>query len=163
MAALKNGRSARAAKPLGAAAEDDAQVLAERERLVRAGMINAHKTLGLAARMFAGDNQDRLPTTFEEVAKQLGMPLDGKFPDGLTLEAFEFYPQPRVIKETEPQLILFREKMPRLLENGMWERCYTLVDGSVQTVLNPTADFSQTDIERDGTAKPLAFAPASGQ
>ena len=163
LAALKNARPSRAPLPQGSAGDDGDEAYTPMEKAIRSNYINAAKNLGLGARLFAVDNHDRLPTTFEEVAKGLGMQVDGKFPGHLGFENFEFFPQPRAIAETEPQLIVFREKLPRHLESGLWERCYTLVDGSVQVRANSTADFSQTEIEQTGTAKPPIPAPTAGQ
>ncbi|HTH48657.1 MAG TPA: sigma-70 family RNA polymerase sigma factor [Candidatus Limnocylindria bacterium] len=117
-------------------------------------IINAMKNLGLAARIFATDHGDRLPTTFDEIRDDIGP--DGKLPGGISLDLFEFFPHERAISEGEPQLILFREKVARQLPNGKWDRTYCLVDGSVQSRGSDDGDFSQ--YEREGMAT-LANAP----
>jgi hypothetical protein len=70
------------------------------------------------------------------------------------LERYEFYPQPRTISEAEPQLFMFREKEPRRLAKGKWERSYTLADGSVQNAVSDTADFSTWEEQAHGIATP---------
>lgn len=125
-----------------------AQVKAEefaRQQSIR--IINAMKTLGLVARIYATDHADRLPTTFDEIRDDIGP--DGKLPGGLSPDLFEFFPHERVISEREPQLILFREKSARQLPNAKWERTYCMVDGSVQSEGSDNGDFGQ--FERAGT------------
>ncbi len=119
-------------------------------------IVNALKNLGLAARIFSTDHQDRLPTTFDEMRNEMGLSAEGTFPGGISPNLFEFFPHERIISETEPQMIMFREKAARQLPNGDWERSYALVDGSVQTLHSPNGDFSQ--FEREGTGT-LANAP----
>jgi RNA polymerase sigma factor (sigma-70 family) len=130
-------------------AEDDAK-----QHSIR--IINALKNLGLAARIFSTDHQDRLPTTFDEMRNELGLAADGTFPGGISPSLFEFFPHERPISEAEPQMIMFREKTARQLPNGEWERCYALADGSVQTRHSANGDFSQYELEGTGT---LANAP----
>src|SRR6185369_8567371 len=126
-----------------AAAETEAVELREKT-------INAMKQIGLAARIFSSANGDRPPKTFEEMKEDLG----ATFADAQALERYEFYPQPRTISEAEPQLFMFREKEPRQLPNGKWERSYTLADGSVQNAVSDTADFSAWEEQAHGIASP---------
>ncbi len=115
-------------------------------------IINALKNLGLAARIFSTDHQDRLPTTFEEMKTELSgvVAADGTLPGGVSLDLLEYHPHDRTVSEFEPQMILFREKAPRRLPNGTWERIYCLCDGSVHRVNRASGDFS--DFELEGTA-----------
>ncbi len=99
---------------------------------------NAMKQMGLAARLFAVDHNDVLPTTFDQMKAE----LPPQFGGGVTLDRFEFMPQSRPIAETEPEVILFRERVPRQAPNGNWVRHYALVDGSVQQAASATPDFS---------------------
>ena len=112
--------------------------------------VNSMKHLGLAARIFCNDHADQLPRTFEEMK----VALEGAAGADNMLDRFEFYPQPRAISETEPQLFLFREKEPRRTSDGKWQRCYTLVDGSVQTAGSDTADFAAWEQKAHGIASP---------
>jgi RNA polymerase sigma factor (sigma-70 family) len=131
-------RSFEAAKASAKFANDTVQA---EELKVRT--VEAMKHLGLAARIFATDNADRFPKSFEEMKNELGEKLSGNLP----LETFEFVEHEREISETEPQLLLFREKEPRQLPNGKWTRAYTLADGSVQNPERDSPDFS--DWEKD--------------
>jgi hypothetical protein len=124
-----------------ATAETEAVVLRDRT-------INAMKQIGLAARIFSNDNGDRLPKTFEEMKAILGP----AFAEAEALERYEFYPQPRTISEREPQLFMFREKEPRQVANGKWERSYALADGSVQNAVSDTSDFSAWEEQAHGIA-----------
>ena len=117
---------------------------------LREKTINTMKHIGLAARLFARDNGDRPPKTFEEIKELMGP----AFAEAEALERYEFYPQPRPISEAEPQLFMFREKEPRQLPNGKWERSYTLADGSVQSAVSDTADFSAWEEHAHGIASP---------
>jgi RNA polymerase sigma factor (sigma-70 family) len=103
---------------------------------------NAMKQLGLAARIFAVDHNDVLPTTFDQMKAE----LPPQFGGGITLDQFEFMPQSRPIAETEPELILFRERVPRQAPDGNWIRHYALVDGSVQQATGVTSDFSVWEV-----------------
>jgi RNA polymerase sigma factor (sigma-70 family) len=117
---------------------------------LREKTVNSMKHIGMAARIFSNDNGERPPKTFEEMKEILG-PL---FAEAEALERYEFYPQPRPISEAEPQLFMFREKEPRQLPNGKWERSYTLSDGSVQNAVSDTPDFSAWEEHAHGIASP---------
>lgn len=121
--------------------------------------VNALKMLGLAARVYAVDNGDRLPTTFEMMRNEMSLDAEGHMPGGLSPDDFEFFPQPRPVSETEPQLILFREK--KVLENpaGGATHVYCLADGSVQQVSGSRV----AEFEREGTATGAAPTPAPAQ
>ncbi len=117
-------------------------------------IVDAMKKLGVAARIFATDNQDRLPTTFEEFESVLaGFPsADDILRGGVLRELLEFFPDhERAISEAEPQMILFHEKRPRRLPNGTWERIYCLTDGSVLRINRPEGDFSEFELPRTAT------------
>jgi hypothetical protein len=97
-----------------------------------AATFNDLKQLALGARIFANSNEDRLPTTFEQITNYLGVAAD-RF-----RERYEFVQHPRPISVTEPQLSLFREIAPRQRPDGKWEKAYALCDGSVATQVFPT-------------------------
>lgn len=118
----------------------------ESEQL-RVHTVNAMKHLGLAARIYATDHSDRFPGSFDLMTNELTGAMSG----GLTLDKFEFMPHEREINETEPQMILFREKEPRRLPDGKWTRAYTFADGSVQQRESDTPDF--TEWEKDYIAR----------
>lgn len=136
-----------------AAGADDLDALARQTLMAEATsvrIVDALKNLGLAARVFSTDHQDRLPTTFEEMKNEMQLSPEGLLPGGVPAELFEFFPHERTVSEFEPQMILFQEKAPRRLPNGTWERIYCLCDGSVHRVNRASGDFS--DFELEGAA-----------
>jgi RNA polymerase sigma factor (sigma-70 family) len=100
--------------------------------------VDVMKNLGLAARIYSTDHEGVFPTNFTQLTQYLPDKLAGNLP----LDAFEFMPQPRVISEREPQLILFRERTPRQLPDGRWNRAYTFADGSVEEQFSPDGNFT---------------------
>lgn len=103
-------------------------------------IINDLKQLGLAARLWAMDNEDKFPTELSQMTNQL--------PANFDLSLFEFYPHARPVSETEPEMILFHEKQPRQGPDGRWVKAYALADGSVQLVANtPERSFEQYERE----------------
>lgn len=110
--------------------------------------VNAGKTLGLAARLFANDNQETFPTAFEGLQAYLAG-ANGTLAGGIPLDQFEFHPQPRALLENEPQMILFRERQAEPRPDGGWTRIYVLADGSVQQV---STEEQLLELERIGTA-----------
>lgn len=98
------------------------------------------KNIGLATRVWATDNDGKLPRTFQDLTNELALA-------GADLEAFiepyEFVEHGRAISISDSNLILFRERNPRKLPNGGWQRAYTMMDGSVQQVGSETGDFSE--------------------
>jgi RNA polymerase sigma factor (sigma-70 family) len=111
-------------------------------------MVNGLKNVGLAARIYASDHEDRLPSSFEQIKELVNLP------EQAPLEDFEFYPQARPISEREPELFIFREKQPRRNPEGRWVRAYALVDGSVQTLSSDSEDFTLAEQQRGGIASP---------
>ena len=109
------------------------------------------KQLGLAARIFANDNADRMPASFEEMRNEIGSSIKDE-----DLERYEFMKHPRPVTETEPQLILFREKTARQNPDGGWSRVYCFADGSVQQRASATGDFEE--FEKQHTAQDSASA-----
>jgi hypothetical protein len=146
--------SAPATGPAPASGEIDA--LATQMLIAEAAstkIIKTMKNLGLAARIFSTDHEDRLPTTLGEIKGEVDSlaAAEGTWPDGVPLELFEFFPHERLVSAREPQLILFHEKSARRLPNGTWERIYCLTDGSVQRINRPDGDFSEFELARTAT------------
>jgi RNA polymerase sigma factor (sigma-70 family) len=139
---------ARAAAAPEAEQAEQAEAIVEYMRRA-ADRVNAGKTLGLAARIYATDNQDTLPTSFEQILPTLNPNGEPTLRGDIRVDQFEFYPQPRVISEAEPQMILFRERQAEPKPGGGWMRVYVLVDGSVQQI---SSEARMAEIERDGTA-----------
>lgn len=136
-----------AAAKAGEVSADDAA------RHIAYDTIEVMKQLGLAARIFSTDNQDQFPTSFAQMTNI----LPAKLPGGLTLDRFEFNQEQPSVKITEPQRWLFRERVPRQLSDGKWQRIYTLADGSVQTIASATGDFSF--FEHHGSLPPAGQQP----
>jgi len=124
-----------------------------------ARIVNALKQLGLAAISFAYCRPDQkrglFPTSFEQMSKEVES-LARSGPDGtvggVSLELLEFHPHERTVDPSERQMILIREKAPRHLPNGTWERIYCLFDGSVQRINRDNGDFDDFELERTATA-----------
>jgi RNA polymerase sigma factor (sigma-70 family) len=132
---LETAEAALAAAQAGALATQD-RIQAQDLRLQR---VDDLKLLGLAARLWATDNHDSFPPTFESMTNELAKGPDLQH----FVEPYEFMRHEKPIVITEPQMILFREKQPRHLPSGNWERLYTLADGSVQRTTSDTDDFSE--------------------
>jgi Ni/Co efflux regulator RcnB len=131
------------ANPPSVATEDQLK-----QQATNAAIVNAMKQLGLAARIFAQDNNDTMPTNFDQMKAE----LPPQFSGGVTLDQFEFMPQSGPVTDRQPNTILFRERVPRQTPDGQWVRCYTLVDGSVQQATSQTPDFSAWEAPHLATA-----------
>jgi RNA polymerase sigma factor (sigma-70 family) len=138
----------------GVEAQATAMLAAE---AVSVRIVDAQRHLALAVRMYFEDHQQRLPTKLEELHAYLKDTLgaDGTV-KGVSLDLLEFHDHDREVAGFEPRLILMRERHARRLPDGIWERIYSLMDGSVQRVKRANGDFS--DFELAGTAT-VANAP----
>jgi hypothetical protein len=111
------------------------------------------KSLWLAASVFATDITEHFPRKFDDIRSELRLSADGTLPGGLPLEMFEFFPlHERLVEDSEEQMILFREKLPRRLPDGTWECIYCLIDGSAHRVNRAHGNFSDFELERTATA-----------
>jgi hypothetical protein len=126
----------------------DADRARDEHQQYRLQTVNLGKQLGIAARIFESDHSDQLPTSFEALVPYLN---GGDAVANLMAERFEFHGHGRKVDFTEPALILFREKAARQTPDGRWERIYSLMDGSVQTVTRDTNDFAEFESARTGT------------
>ena len=99
--------------------------------------------IGLAARVWATDNENTFPQSFIEMTNELANNYQEGFEGGLRLEDFAWVPHARAVSQMEPHLALFREKTPRQMPDGTWERCYTLCDGSAHILQSDSPDFSE--------------------
>jgi RNA polymerase sigma factor (sigma-70 family) len=98
--------------------------------------VNDAKMVGLAMRIWAGDNNDQYPTNFDDMTNELG---------GITneihfKETFEFV-NAGAANEHYPQMLMLREITPRQAPDGKWERVYGLADGSVWTETSTDGNF----------------------
>ena len=105
--------------------------------------VNDAKMIGLAMRIWAGDNSNQYPTNFDLMTNELG---------GVTnaihfKEAFEFV-NAGVADDRYPQMLVLREISPRQALDGKWERVYGLADGSVQTIKSDNGYFDAWEKEQ---------------
>jgi RNA polymerase sigma factor (sigma-70 family) len=121
------------------------QVSAEQFQMVmefearKAVTINALKQIGVAMRVWAGDNDNKFATNFEAVYNELGG--TNKL-GGIDVDEFEFM-NVGLLKDDLPDKIAFRERVPRRAPDGKWERAYGLVDGSVQSITSADGNFDE--------------------
>jgi RNA polymerase sigma factor (sigma-70 family) len=115
-------------------------------------VIQTMKQLGLAARIFANDNNMLYPTNFSQFAKESLPPTE-------TLGTYEFVPHATVLNLNNPNLILLRETAPRAVSSGGFVRIYTLADGSVQTVTSMDGNFASFEQGRIVLPSDQASAP----
>jgi len=118
----------------------------EQSKLVEFHTANAIKQLGLAARLYAGDNNNQYPTNFAQLKDDLAGVTN--FAGNISLDSIEFV-NAGLVNEAMPEMIIFRERIPRLLPpNGPWQRVYGLADGSAQTIYSPTENFDEYEKPR---------------
>jgi hypothetical protein len=107
------------------------------------------KQLGLAMRIYAGDNNDQYATNFYQLKDEFGDETK------LTnfLNKYEFV-NAGLVSESMPDDIIFREQTPHQNPNGGWERIYCFADGRVLTQYSDDGNFA--DYEKQ-------HSPASNQ
>jgi len=115
----------------------------------RVQAVNDAKMVGLAMRIWAGDNNDQYPTNFEDMTNELG---------GVTnvmhfKEAFEFV-NAGVANEHYPQMLMLREITPLQAPDGKWERAYGFADGSVQTITSNDGNFDDWEKQQQQNNPP---------
>ncbi|HEY5233739.1 MAG TPA: hypothetical protein VIK35_09425 [Verrucomicrobiae bacterium] len=94
-------------------------------------VVNAMKQLGLAMRIYAGDNNGQYATNFDQIKNELGGVTNF---NGVGLDAIEFV-NPGLVNGSMPDKIIFLEKTPRQNPGeDLWSRVYGLADGSAQTI-----------------------------
>jgi hypothetical protein len=103
----------------------------ERFQLHEWHIINAMKELGLAVKIHAEDNNHEYATNFDQLKTELNGITN--FTGNIGLDTFEFM-NIGLANDTTPNVIIFRERVPRIDSNSWWYRVYGLADGSVQTV-----------------------------
>ena len=113
--------------------------------------INALKQVGLAMRIFSGDNANQFPTNFDQMTAELNGTTN--FPGNIPLDSFELVNAGRVNLDY-PQMIASRERVPRQRPDGTWERVYLLADGSVQTETSPDGNFDSYEQQQQQYGPP---------
>ncbi len=108
--------------------------------------VNDAKQIGLAMRIWAGDNNDVYPTNIYDMTNELGN-LD--FTKHVS-ETFELM-NVGIANEHYPQMLILREITPRQSPDGNWERIYGLADGSVQKIHSNNGNFDAWEKEQFNT------------
>jgi hypothetical protein len=109
------------------------------------------KQLGVAARIFATDHNNKFPATFNEMKNELTSLAVDSFVD-----AYEYVQHARPVSERDPDKLLFRERAPRRLPDGKWARVYTMCDGSVREQISDDGNFEEWEsahLAKDATEK----------
>jgi RNA polymerase sigma factor (sigma-70 family) len=115
-------------------------------------IVNVMKQVGLANRIWAGDNNNQYTTNFEQMTNELGAVSNSPLLDNIE------YVNAGIASEQYPQLIAFRESNPRQSPDGAWHRVYGLADGSVQVATSPDGNFSAYE-RYDPTSRGIIFLP----
>jgi RNA polymerase sigma factor (sigma-70 family) len=109
-------------------------------------VINAAKQVGLAMRIWSGDNNGLYPTDIMDMTNELSLHPDaaGRIDykvGNVELYAFEF-PNVNGLVEDHPNAVAGRERLAHQAPDGTWQRIYLFADGSVQTATTVNGDFS---------------------
>ena len=99
--------------------------------------VNDMKMLGLAERIYAGDNNNAYAINFEQITNELGSTLYEKFRTG----GVELVNVGITNIMQYPRMIVSCEIMSRQAPDGMWHRVYGLVDGSVHAATSYDGNF----------------------
>jgi hypothetical protein len=116
--------------------------------------------VGLAMRIWSGDNNGLYPTNIEAMTNELALHPDESgrviYQLGHTdLWSFD-YPDVNGILKDHPNAVAGRERMARQAPDGSWRRLYLFADGSVQTATSFNGDFS-------GWEKANTYVPPANQ
>ena len=98
-------------------------------------MVNNLKQIGLAERLYQGDNHDQFATNFEQMNAELGTNLFTHLVNAGDVEFMNV----GMWDERYPEVIDFREREARLGPDGKLHRAYGFVDGSVQRIIKDYA------------------------
>jgi hypothetical protein len=111
---------------------------------------DAMKQLGLAMKIFAGDNNDQFATNFDQLKNELGGVTNF---NGVGLDAIEFV-NAGLVNDSMPNTIIFRERNPRENPSGGWFRVYGLADGSAQTIYSDSSGKGFDNYEQQHMVPP---------
>ena len=128
---LRNQPSLVSSQPVQISAEDQFT-------LVRLHTVSTMKQLSLGMRVYSGDHNDTFVTNFDQLTEAYYS--TNNYPSNIGTSAFEFV-NVGALNYDKPEMIVFREKTPRQLPGGGWERAYALVDGSVKNIYSPDGNF----------------------
>jgi RNA polymerase sigma factor (sigma-70 family) len=124
------------------AEEKLAENLSVREKFAKHEIetVNDMKELGLAERIYAGDNNDQYATNFEQMTNELDATYQKLYSDGVDLVNLNAAGITNIV-EQYPQMIFSREIMSKQAPDGTWHRVYGLVDGSVHIATSYDGNF----------------------
>jgi RNA polymerase sigma factor (sigma-70 family) len=119
--------------------------------------INAAKEIGLAARIYSGDNGGQFPTNLLQLGSELVPQTNNNTwtLHGVDLWSFDFMNIGQVTQD-HPNMVMLRERLPRQAPDGTWTRLYGLADGSVQTATSYDGNF-------DAWEKVNTYTPPANQ
>jgi sensor c-di-GMP phosphodiesterase-like protein len=141
---------AASARPPPAQAEDPAR---EQQRQFAIAKMNDAKVLLLGLHMFAADNQNQLPSSFDDAKRY----FEGANPGLTQTNQFEMVYHGSLQALTNPAtIILVRESQPFSF-NGRWAKTYGFADGHSEVHMEPSGNFDAWE------AQHMAPAPAAGQ
>jgi myosin heavy subunit len=128
----------------------------QRERYV----VDSMKQLGLTMRLYSDKHNNQYATNFDQLTNKLAgsFTIDGKANMDIIesqSDMFEFV-NAGLVSFDYPQMVMFRERIPRRTPDGKWERAYGLADGSVQTATSDNGNF-------DAWEKQNTFSPPPNQ
>ena len=139
-ASLEEKRRLRARK--GQQPDGSPSILQRREedKELAIGRLNYTKRWLLAFHMFASDNGDQFPTSFDEARRYIGQEATAE--TNFTAEQFEILNQGSPKNITTPSLtVVLREKQPRRSYDGKWSRAYGFADGHSEVTGSPDGNF----------------------
>ena len=128
---LRSQASARQNQPVQLSAKDEFT-------LVRLHTVDTMKHLALCMRLYSNDHNNAFVTNFDQLTGAYY--LTNNYPNNIATSAFEFV-NVGTLTDDNPGMIMFREKQPRQMPDGGWERAYGLVDGSVHNDYSPDGNF----------------------
>jgi hypothetical protein len=113
----------------------------EEERKLAIGRMNYTRQWLLAFRMFADENRDQFPTSFDEA--QPFLPKETAADTNFTTGQFEIVYQGSITNITAPALVVvLREKPPRRGYDGKWSRAYGFADGHSEIASSPDGSYA---------------------
>ncbi|HEY3861176.1 MAG TPA: sigma-70 family RNA polymerase sigma factor [Verrucomicrobiae bacterium] len=121
---------------------------------VSARTVNAAKLIGVAARVYANDNNGVYPTNFAEMSNELA-----NFPTNIPLETFEMVNMGKASQEW-PQAVFARERTPRPDLSGRWHKIYLFCDGSAQIGNSDDGNFDNWEQSNTFQIPPAGTAAA---
>ncbi|HEY1790235.1 MAG TPA: sigma-70 family RNA polymerase sigma factor [Verrucomicrobiae bacterium] len=116
-------------------------------------VVSAMKEVGLADRLYAGDNNNQYAFSLEQMTNELGSLYNSPLLDNV-----EFVNVGIASATQNVFMITLREHNPRQSPDGTWHRAYCLVDGSVQTAVSSDGNFASYE-RYDYASKGTIYSP----